>query len=152
MDDLKIVLYLVAAIGWVIYNNFRKITAENRKRDSKRPPVSESPTENWPSWPEAPKPAKEVVKMPEPRIKKVEPVKKPVVKSRPVRVPVPDPVPVPVLAVAEGGNIKPSSRVVFEMAHENVAEHEHPWLAEFRSGTDWRKMLVATEILQRPVH
>ena len=37
MDDLKIILYVVVAIIWVVYNNYRKITDASKKRDLSKP-------------------------------------------------------------------------------------------------------------------
>jgi hypothetical protein len=154
MEDLKIVLYIVAAIGWVIYNNYKKITNEASKRDVRRP-VSEIPTENWPidrpvktTIPEV---IKEVPRQPvpvRPAIKRPQPIRRQslIAKKGPVAIPEIQ------MSAPEGGRVLASSQVTFTEVHDNVVENEHPWLEEFRSGTDWRKMLVGAEILQRPTY
>ena len=38
MDDLKIILYVVVAIIWVVYNNYRKISEASKKRNLTQPP------------------------------------------------------------------------------------------------------------------
>jgi hypothetical protein len=154
MEDLKIVLYIVAAIGWVIYNNYKKITSESAKRDVRRP-VSEIPTENWPVdrpvKTRIPEVLKEVIRKPvpvRPTIERPQPIRRQSLVKKNVKVPQID---IPVTA-PEGGRILASSQVTFTAVHDHVEEFEHPWLKEFRSGTDWRKMLVGAEILQRPNH
>src|SRR5688572_11879783 len=55
MDDFKIVFYIIVAIAWVVYSNYKKISEEAKKRNpAKRPP--EVIQENWPSQPYKPKP------------------------------------------------------------------------------------------------
>src|SRR5688572_15500707 len=62
MDDLKIVFYVLVAIIWVVYNNYKKITDASRKRDLSKPP-DEVIQENWPrKRQEAPKPVARKIK------------------------------------------------------------------------------------------
>jgi hypothetical protein len=154
MEDLKIVLYIVAAIGWVIYNNYRKITSEAAKRDVRRP-VSEIPTENWPVDRPVktiiPDTIKEVSRKPVPA-RAALPRPQPIRRQSLVKKKTPVAVPEIQVSAPEGGRVLASSQVTFTAVHDHVEENEHPWLKEFRSGTDWRKMLVGAEILQRPNH
>ncbi len=53
MDDLKVVLYIVIAIIWVVYNNYKKISDASKKRDYSKPPA-EVIQENWPGKKEKP--------------------------------------------------------------------------------------------------
>lgn len=46
-SDLKIIFYIVVAIIWIVYNNYRKIAGESRKRNPAEPP-DEVIRENWP--------------------------------------------------------------------------------------------------------
>src|SRR5688572_28040602 len=55
MDDLKVVFYIVVGIAWMIYNNYKKVSAESKKRDPSKP-IQETIPENWPKEPDYPKP------------------------------------------------------------------------------------------------
>src|SRR6187399_740756 len=62
MDDLKIAFYVVVAIAWVVYNNYKKISEASRKRDLSKPP-DEVIQENWPGKKQAsPKPVARKIK------------------------------------------------------------------------------------------
>jgi hypothetical protein len=147
-EDLKVIVYIVVAIGWVIYNNYKKITRDAAKRNPQRP-VSETPNENWPPFPfEEPKPAE---RMPEPIPvpAKRQPARKQFLHKLP-KSEVTSGFLSSDIPGTEGGSVKPSGVVQFSKVPEHEPEQEHPWLAEFRSGTDWRKMIIGAEILQRP--
>ena len=38
--EFKTILYVLAVIAWVVFNNYKKIVAENKKRSIKQPPVT----------------------------------------------------------------------------------------------------------------
>ncbi|HEX5001361.1 MAG TPA: hypothetical protein VFW78_02605 [Bacteroidia bacterium] len=146
--EFKVVMYLVIAIGWVIFNNYRKIVKEHEKRGSgKRTP---SLPENWPStsFPEpvpAPSSSKPVtVTTSSPKVLKPK-LQKNIKKSTP-RTSQPTYSNLPV----EGGYSIPSNQVHF--SEQNTADVPHPILEWLQSGTDWQKVLVGSEILQRPYH
>jgi hypothetical protein len=161
MDDLKIALYIIGAIVWFVFNNYKKIKAEAAKRDFSKPAPS----------PDIP--AKEISKP------TVSPRRMIADKPRPVNVPreskpskqIVSDVPrkhlsgerEPLIAPAkmrkqtivreekvtlEGGSLVPSKIVQFE-DQQNTAEVENPYLAALKSG-DVRHAVIYAEILKRP--
>lgn len=142
-EDFKLIFYIVVAIGWVIFKNFRKITKEAQGRDFTKP-VNQSPAENWPPVKmETPAPVPVPKPVPTPKVKRQFLHKQPIRQSRQTFL-------TSDIPPVEGGVQKPSSSAVFATAPEPGSESIHPWLEEFRTGMDWRKAMVAAEILQRP--
>ncbi len=155
MDDLKVVLYIVVAIIWVIYNNYKKINDAARKRDPSKPPA-EVIQENWPK----PQPAPARRTLPKPG-KVVE--KQSSVPARPIleRQPLPQRQPMrrqplasrsrptsPVFQRAEGGSVKPSKVVQFE-EQEIQSEQPNALLTALLT-TDARQGIIWAEVLKRP--
>jgi len=155
MDDLKIVLYIVVAIIWVVYNNYKKISDASKKRDPSKPP-GEIIQENWPG------------KKPEtipPVFRKLKEVagKQTSGSERNVaeRIPLPSRSPLkqkiqrrrqvteqPVNLVPEGGMIAPSKVVHFQ---EIPADQDtvHPMFLAIKN-MDLRSAFVMSEVLKRP--
>ena len=157
MDDLKVVLYIVVAIIWVVYNNYRKLSEANKKRDLKKPPP-ELIQENWP---------RETVNKPGP----INPPKRQVIDKqaskteKPVLVRTPLPVrrslKRPSLAskpeqaiipslYREGGITTPSKVVHFEEPDFDEVDH-HPIFRTMKS-MDLKHAIVISEILKRPYY
>ncbi len=155
MDDLKVVLYVVVAIIWVIYNNYKKISDASKKRDPSKPPA-EVIKENWPK--PQPPPTRRVTqsqrKVSEKQIPQQE---------RPVleRIPLPQRPPIrrqplasrsrtksPVFQRTEGGSVKPSKVVQFE-EQEMETEIPNPLLSALRT-TDAKQGIIWAEVLKRP--
>jgi hypothetical protein len=153
MEDLKIVFYIVVAIAWVVYNNYRKITEASKKRDPSKPPP-EVIKENWPPLQER-----------KPKPHHTETVSKPVEKQKPVLkspsrwpesktvIPASKKAPRGVLdehvtAIHEGGNIAPSKVVQFQEAGKENSD-QNPFLEQLRN-MDLRTGIVMAEILKRP--
>jgi hypothetical protein len=152
MDDLKIIFYIIVAIVWMVYNNYRKISEESKKRDPSRPAgdeIEESgpyepPVNRKPSIPtvfrrkEQPSPAPVRSK---PTAMKRTPLRKERMSSSynssmfisPSR---------------EGGNVQPSKLVQFEEVPAPV-EQVNPWTETIRNA-DFRTGIVLAEILKRP--
>ncbi len=139
MDDLKVVLYIVVAIIWVVYNNYKKITEASKKRDISRPP-DEVIKENWPAAPAKPirreiqSPKKVVERSRSGEVRKVleraplpqrNPIRKPTVSTRPQTVS-------PSFHSFEGGSTSPSKVVHFE-EQTIVADEPHPMLTAIRN-------------------
>lgn len=155
-NDLKIVLYIVGAIIWLIYNNYKKVAEETRKRDPSKP-VGEVIEENWPKEPEAPKSAPRKSPVPKVLRKKPEPVPVPARKEVPVmkRVALSKPRMSSAYqsafqrsAVSEGGSLQPSKMVKFE---DPLTEQtpSNPWVEALRNA-DMRTAIVFSEIFKRP--
>jgi len=146
--EFKVIMYLVIALGWVIFNNYRKIVKEHEKRGSGR--KAPALPENWPSstTPE-PIPASSSSK-PVTVVTSSQKVIKPRLQSKAIKsasrlqrttyssLPV------------EGGYSTPSLQVHF--SEQNSSEEPHPILEWLQSGTAWQKVFVGSEILQRPYH
>jgi hypothetical protein len=152
LEDLKIVFYVLVAIVWVVYNNFKKIKDASQKRDYTKPPP-EIIQENWPKTIEKKPAVKTVVIKEKPVQRSVdEPLKRPVLVRRnhlrqerqplPVRQKIVRP------AIAEGGNIKPSKLVQFQDEPE-VELSENVLLQELKN-TSFRQAFIWSEILKRP--
>jgi hypothetical protein len=161
MDDLKIVFYIIVAIVWMVYNNYRKLSEQSSKRDPSAPPPGDVIEENWPKEPP-------VARKPEPTV-----IKKPslpkVLRKREVPVPVPvrtAPSPMKraplykerlsssksnnmfLTAGREGGAMQPSKMVQFEEPHQ-VLQVPNPW-AEAVRNADFRTAMILSEVLKRP--
>ena len=151
MDDIKIVLYILAAIAWVIFNNYKKLSETHRKRDSSKPPPDIIP-ENFPPVSETPDWKK---LEPEPSPRKITMAGEPVKAKR---------TPFPRHSISqrkskparsaffnqehEGGEIIPSQIVHFEEG-QNLAITPHPIIEYMHSG-DLRSAVLLSEILRRP--
>jgi len=161
MDDLKIVFYIVVAIVWMVYNNYRKLSEQSSKRDPSASPPGEVIEENWPKEPP-------VMKRPDPTETRKPSLPK-VLRKRE------QPVPIPVLKAPspmkraplykerlsssknnnmfltsrrEGGTKQPSKMVRFEEPHHETLV-ANPW-AEAVRNADFRTAIILTEVLKRP--
>ncbi len=155
MEDLKVVLYIVVAIIWVVYNNYKKIVKTSASRDPSKQP-KEIIQENWPKTQQ-----KTVVK-PVPVPQKVS--NKPVLReSRKVleRRPLPErklirqqkqiekiPEKISSYQHSEGGILQPSKIVHFE-EQETIYEEQNPLLNVIRT-MNLREGIVLAEVLRRP--
>ncbi len=155
MDDLKIVLYVVVAIIWLVYNNYKKISETNKKRDASKP-YDEVPQENWPKSAPAPEP--------QPSKKQtVRPLSKPVHSSGESRKSASastrelvrkqtsvkrSGTSSEILMPREGGLTQPSKLVHFEEPVKS--DEEQNYLAEEIRNADFRKAIILSEVLQRP--
>lgn len=151
MDDLKVIFYVVVAIAWMIYNNYKKVSEESRKRDPKKP-ISESPEENRIPQPkqvqrskkqpvEAVRPRSAVVRT-EPRPKLIrERMSKEKMVSQKESTTI-------LKGFSEGGRVKPSSIVHFKEESE-FEEIHRDWSEEIRNA-DFKRAFVLKEVLQRP--
>ena len=153
--DLKIVLYIIVAIIWVVYNNYKKIADASKKRDYSKPPP-EVIQENWPK--SIPNTRKASI----PRIN--QPVEKPVVRKTSgtlykETITAREPLKRHSLVSAskihkrnstfrEGGSTQPSKIVHFE--DEEIKWLEPNLLVEEIRNTDMRKAIILSEILKRP--
>lgn len=154
MDDLKLVFYIVVAIIWVIYNNYKKISKAAQERNPGKP-SPEVITENWPpvSFPrESPVLEKrqpiEKQKVSHPRAKIVkepligrDPMRKSAMVSRSSKS-------ISYQTSPEGGRIQPSKIVHFEDESFGV-EPSNLVLEEIRN-TDMRRAVILSEVLKRP--
>jgi len=155
MDDLKVVLYIVVAIIWVVYNNYKKLSEASKKRDLKKPPP-EVIQENWP---------RETYKKPSPVPAAPKQVieKQTTKRVRPVleRQPIPSRRPIQRTSVAtrlvttrppayaiEGGTTTPSKVVQFEESTASESD-QHPLLQALKS-MDLKQGILMAEILKRP--
>ena len=155
MDDLKVVLYIVIAIIWVVYNNYKKINEASRKRDLSKPP-EEVIHENWPSKKTEPiRPvARKIQQTPD---KQTERQARKVLERRPLpqRQPLkqkvqsrPESIFIPANLVAEGGTIAPSKVVQFQ-DQPDEQEAQHPIIQAIKS-MDIRSGIVLSELLKWP--
>lgn len=155
MDDLKVVFYVVVAIIWMIYNNYKKVSEEAKKRDPSKP-IQETITENWPKETDIPKPP--VYQRPIENKSKQKEVRVPSI-SRRTETLKREPIRKerlsgnykikPIVTVSrEGGNLQPSKLVHFE---EVVYDNEpfNRIAAEIRNA-DFRQAFILSEVLQRP--
>ena len=156
MDDLKVVFYIVVAIIWVVYNNYKKISQASKSRDISKPPP-EVIRENWPKV-EMPRETS-TRKFTQPIDKQGNyPTRKaiirPVIKARdPLRRE-------PIISkqrkvstyttLNEGGTIKPSKVVHFEDDQNGL--NEPNLVVEQIRNTDLRKAIILSEILKRPYY
>ena len=155
MDDLKVVFYVVVAIVWMIYNNYKKVSEEAKKRDPSKP-FQETIPENWPKESELPKP---------PVFQKSsenKPVTKPVrvpansrraetLKREPIRkerLSGNNKIQTTLATSREGGNLQPSKLVHFEDAVQET-EPLNKIVADIRNA-DFRQAFILSEVLQRP--
>lgn len=157
MDDLKVVLYIVVAIIWVVYNNYRKLSEASKKRDLKKPPP-EVIQENWPRetvnkpGPFTPpqrqivdkqtsktgKPVMERSSMPSRR-----PLKRTPIASKREQIIIPS-------YRREGGTTLPSKVAHFEEPVTSESDH-HPIFQTLKS-MDLKHAIVISEILKRPYY
>lgn len=161
MDDLKIALYIIGAIVWFVFNNYKKIKAEAAKRDFSKPaPSSDVPVKEFSKptvvprrtavsqrkpvlVPRESKPSKQIASdVPrkhlsgerEPLVAPAKLRKQSLIREEKM--------------IHEGGNLVPSKIVQFE-DQQHHAEAENPYLAALKSG-DIRQAVVYAEILKRP--
>ncbi|MBL7913785.1 MAG: hypothetical protein JNL49_01950 [Bacteroidia bacterium] len=164
MDDLKVILYIVGAIIWVVYNNYRKIMDESKKRNPAKPvpqevpappiqmpPVSKTQQTTRRQTNALPKPARQSSPVP---------TRKPLRESaRPSLASGRKPMIAPRLSQQkknevsmnynlEGGAIQPSKIVQFEETL-TVSEYGNSVLNDLRDG-DMQKAIIYSEILKRP--
>jgi hypothetical protein len=154
-NDLKLILYVVIAIIWLIYNNYKKVSEASKKRDISKPP--DQPGEVIPeAWPSTAPPEKKVMEksgrpVPKPQASRplstISEERKKIIKARPERKQrrgSPD----PFFSTIEGGNIQPSKIVQFE--ESEAAKWSENNLAEEIRNADFRKAIILKEVLQRP--
>lgn len=154
MDELKVVFYIVVAIIWVVYNNYKKISDASRKRDFSKP-TKEVIAENWPKV-ELPRKntvgknlkqfEKQSVNTPKPLLsrpplKSREPLRRATLTQKPVqslsnRIPV------------EGGILEPSKIAHFEEVQ--LSSEEPNLIVEEIRNVDMRRAIILSEILKRP--
>lgn len=154
MDDLKVVFYIVVAIIWVVYNNYKKISQASKKRDISKP-AGEIIPENWPKV-ELPRskrsprnlqsPAKQVIpserkSLVKQTLKVREPLKREPVSERSRKSEKYE-------SIIEGGMTKPSKVVHFEEAQKGTDEPN--LVVEQIRNTDFRRAILLSEILNRP--
>ncbi|MBL0343478.1 MAG: hypothetical protein IPP71_23045 [Bacteroidetes bacterium] len=162
MDDLKVVLYIVVAIIWVVYNNYKKIAEASKKRNFSKPPA-EIIQENWP------KTAPTVLKTVPPVLKTTTARKTQYVEKQSERtasrmlqkeaIKVRDPIKrVPLasrskmektfLNSREGGTTQPSKVAYFEEAQTEL----YTWnpVVDQIKNTDMKTAIILSEILKRP--
>ncbi len=152
MDDLKIVFYVLVAVGWVIYNNYRKFAETARKRDPSKPdqPVTEAGTRG--SGNTQPPTQRKPVSRPSMREVPV-PVKKFKLKPQHPRTQLEkrrssEPAFLNTGSEQEGGKVIPSRVVHFEEAA--ISSHEeNPILSQLRE-TGPKTGFIWSEILKRP--
>lgn len=164
MDDLKVILYLVGAIIWVVYNNYRKIMDESRKRNPAKPvaaEVPEPPVQIPPVSKTQQNPRRQTNTLPKPA-RQSPPVltRKPLRETaRPSMASGRKPMIAPRLSQQkknevsmnynlEGGAIQPSKIVQFEETL-TVSEYGNSVLNDLRDG-DMQKAIIYSEILKRP--
>jgi hypothetical protein len=154
MDDLKMVFYIVVAIIWVIYNNYKKITKAAQERNPAKP-TPDVITENWPpvNFPrESPVIEKrqtvERQKVSHPRAKIVkeplkgrDPIRKFSTVSRSSKS-------TSYRTAPEGGSIQPSKIVHFE--DESFGFETPNLVLEEIRNTDMRRAVILSEVLKRP--
>ncbi len=155
MEDLKIVLYIVVAIAWVVYNNYKKITKASASRDPSKQ-SKEIIQENWPKTQQKPV-TSQVPVPPKTYEKKVLRESRKVLERRPLperksfRQQLPkekSPEKIKAFQVSEGGIIQPSKIVHFE-EQEVIYQDENPLLSAIRN-MDMREGIVLAEVLRRP--
>lgn len=155
MDDLKVVLYIVIAIAWVIYNNYRKFAEAARKRDPSRPVRPEEGVGRPDQTTEIP---------PQRTVPKPQPVPsatgrggmfpgKPRMsapKARVIKKIRSEPAFMSTGSLPEGGTLTPSKVVQFEEP-EITTFQENPLLTHLKS-TGIRTGIIWSEILKRPYY
>lgn len=154
MDDLKMVFYIVVAIIWVIYNNYKKITKAAQERNPAKPDP-EVIAENWPpmNFPreaavlekkqpierqKVSHPRAKIVKEP---LKGREPIRKSAMVSRASKS-------TSYRTVPEGGYTQPSKMVHFE--DDSLFEETPNLVLEEIRNTDMRRAVILSEVLKRP--
>ncbi len=168
MDDLKVVLYIVIAIIWVVYNNYKKISQASKKRDISRPP-DEVIQENWPKTTQ--QPARPVIQKPRQILEKQIPkTSRPILERTPLpsrkpisleRTPLPSRKPIRKTSLIEkketlkayprsreGGITTPSKVVQFE--EPAYSETDQNSLVSALRSMDLRHGIIMAEILKRP--
>lgn len=153
MDDLKVILYVVIAIAWMIYNNYKKVGDASKKRDPSQP-IPEVIEENWPKETpyEPPQSTKrqyvETIsdqvnenRVPKRDKLKRQPLKKAGILPRKRKEPL-------FLSTHEGGSTQPSLIVQFD-DNDSEDELEVNWVHKIRNA-DFKQGIIMTEILQRP--
>ena len=153
MDDLKVILYVVVAIIWVVYNNYKKISEASKKRNLSLPQQTSEPVPPKTKLPQS-VPAKRT----EREVIEKQPRKlfREAVSRKPVPVPSPlrrkprteRPSFISTSFSTEGGSIAPSKIVKFEEPTTPV-QVLHPILQAFRN-TDLRAAIIMGEVLKRP--
>ncbi len=155
MDDLKVVLYIVIAIIWVVYNNYKKISDASQKRDYSKPPA-EVIQENWPGKKE--KPIVREIQIPREVVdKQIKREMRPVLERKPLpqRNPIRKPnltsrqrLAEPAIYRSEGGPTTPSKVVQVE-EQVVIYEEPNPLITAIRN-MDLRQGILIAEVLKRP--
>ena len=153
MDDLKVILYVVVALIWVIYNNYKKLSEAARKRDLKKPSIettTDRSIEQKPAPVPMPKKSRELI------VKQREKALKEILVRKPVSVPATGqqktfkerPAFITTSFSSEGGAVTPSKIVNFEETSE-TKNYRNPILESLRS-MDLRSGIIMAEVLKRP--
>ncbi|MFM7080334.1 MAG: hypothetical protein ACKOYC_11175 [Bacteroidota bacterium] len=143
MDDLKIVLYIVGAIIWLLYKNYQKVSEQSKTRDISKPYEEEAVPVPSPSVTKPkPQPARSSPRPTPIRTPKSTEFQRNYAANRAAKqqsqvVPV------------EGGSTKPSQNVRFEEPDAPETSWNNPIAEEIRNA-DFRKAFVLSEVLQRP--
>ena len=153
MDDFKVVIYIVGAIIWLIYQNYQKVAEQSRKRDISKPFEEELPT----APPvKDPLPARPVNPPNQGTFKRTDLPKKSVVPrlagSRQKTHKVSSSISMesqPVSYMEEGGGTKPSQTVRFDEPSSDENSSFNPIAEEIRNA-DFRRAFILSEVLQRP--
>jgi hypothetical protein len=155
MDDFKVVFYIVVAIVWVIYNNYKKISETAKKRDPSKP-FGDIITENWPKETFAPqtqelpkkqKPVRVLKSVTDDSFKR----KTVALKREPLRK---DRMsgnykfPQTISTLIEGGNLQPSKLVHFEDGAEDTSPYNQ--MADEIRNANFKQGIIIAEVLQRP--
>lgn len=143
LDDLKIILYIVGAIAWLLFKNYQKVTEQSKQRDFSKPFEDE-----------VVEPVKKPLPVPPPPVvRSARPITRPV-RTKPIQNTrkslrsAQGQQPVNELLV-EGGVVKPSESVRFDDPEASDISWNNPIVEEIR-GADFRKAFILSEVLQRP--
>ncbi len=153
MDDLKVILYVVIALIWVVYNNYKKLSEAARKRDLKKPSVETSSDRSFEQKPAPvpmPKKSREII------VKQRGKALKEILVRKPVPVPATGqqkyfkerPAFITTSFNTEGGVVTPSKIVNFEETSE-TKNYRNPILDALKS-MDLKSGIIMAEVLKRP--
>jgi hypothetical protein len=148
MDDLKVVLYVVGAIIWLLYKNYQKESEKSKTRDISKPyeeeyaPAPPEPVVIAPAPKPRPQPARSIPRPTLSRPSKPTEIQRSYSSSR-VSAQQPQVIPM------EGGSIKPSDSVRFDEPESPEISWNNPIAEEIRNA-DFRKAFILSEVLQRP--
>ncbi len=153
MDDLKVILYVVVALIWIVYNNYKKLREAAKKRDLRKPPVDTSvdrTSEKKTKPVSQPKQQREIIE------KQPRKVLREILVRKPVSIPATRqqktfqerPAFITNSYTSEGGSTTPSKIVNFEETSE-TKNYRNPILDALKS-MDLRSGIIMAEVLKRP--